>query len=247
MSAPLLSSPSMSEAFGAWCNLKWQYGAEEFEHLKLSKFLGMPDLLKDLYVRLSMTDAALECHRDKQFLKSEELTIAFNKLFDKVELMMEEIELLKERADSSRHASTSRSGDEDEGTDEDEDRCVVFKNVAAGDVEKAKRGDFTWLPGPPEAGLLSFVRVLSAAGGSSSLVVQVAEGKREKLRKVAKAWKSKQGVVMVPYLSRRSMQLRQERTAIYKGLAEAGAEPKWAGLADIEYLNGEGDRVLYVF
>ncbi|PNW72827.1 hypothetical protein CHLRE_15g643000v5 [Chlamydomonas reinhardtii] len=171
--------------------------------------------------------------------------------------LRQEIAQIKERLESSHHASTSNTGRGLLDVDEDEDYFEVLKNVTKIDAAAAELGDFSWLPGLAlEDGVLTFVRTLSVACGFCSLVVQVVKEKREGLRKLAKVWAKKKNVVMVPYLffvvvvgylSRPSMLLRQERTAIYKGLAEAGAGPKWTGSADIEYLNGEGERVLFQF
>ena len=123
---------------------------------------------------------------------------------------------------------------------------MVLKNVSSNYVAKAVEGDFSWLP-LPDGVELSFERTLRLSGERNSVVVRVEAGVRARLRKAAKGWKTELGVVLVPYLSRQSMQLRLERASIYKGLAESFADPKWVGIADIEYLNGQGQRVVYEF
>ncbi len=67
--------------------------------------------------------------------------------------------------------------------------------------------------------------------------------------KAAKQWKGTEGLtaVLVPYLSRAAMQLRQERTGVFRNLACSGANPKWEGTADIRYTDGNGVRRLYEF
>ncbi|PNW84761.1 hypothetical protein CHLRE_03g157564v5 [Chlamydomonas reinhardtii] len=113
----------------------------------------------------------------------------------------------------------------------------------------AARNDFSWLPGIEE-GDIAFQREWNQPSGGWSAVVLIAEGRRSKVFKAAKQWKgSGEGLtaVLVPYLSRATMRLRQDRTDVFRSLAEAGAKPKWDGIADIRYTDERGLRRLYDF
>ncbi|KAG2439104.1 hypothetical protein HYH02_006626 [Chlamydomonas schloesseri] len=111
---------------------------------------------------------------------------------------------------------------------------------------KAAGNDFTWLSGLEE-GALTYVRSWAQGNIMLSVVVQVEEGRRADVLKAAKGWRQESGVVVAPYLSRQSMQLRKQRTEVFRGLYEAGANPKWVGCADICFTNGQGERVMHQF
>ena len=236
MSALDLKPDTMEDAAELWLDLKWQPGTVDWEFIKGRRNLNLHDYFKDLYVRISLTDAALCLTKNTQ-------SDDYAELKDKLKDLSEAVARLEERLESSSRASTSGSG---EDYDEDEDNYVVLKNVSSRCVAKAVEGDFSWLP-LPEGVELGFERALRLSGEHSSVVVRVEAGVRARLRKAAKGWKKELGVVLVPYLSRQSMQLRLERASIFKGLVESFADPKWVGSADIEYLNGQGQRVLYEF
>ena len=123
----------------------------------------------------------------------------------------------------------------------------MIKNMTMMESFMAAQNDFSWLPGIEEGDLV-WKREWSQSGRYSA-VVQILKGQRSKVLKEAKLWKGVEGleVVLVPYLSRAAMQLRQERTDVFRSLVESGANPKWEGSADIRYSDESGVRRLYVF
>ncbi|KXZ43561.1 hypothetical protein GPECTOR_87g424 [Gonium pectorale] len=122
---------------------------------------------------------------------------------------------------------------------------MIVKGVNPEQLEKLKAGDWKWLVGDDDMGLHppQYIRSWKASKDAGwKVVLNVEMGQRWAFTKLGK----KAGVVWAPYLSGPEMQLRKQRTELFRSLKEEGYSPKWHGSAGIRYIK-DGETLDYKF
>ncbi|GLC34158.1 hypothetical protein PLESTM_000164600 [Pleodorina starrii] len=250
----------MQAAKTKWEETSWEPGKDVYK--KLAQNMPTDVLICELFSRLSETDAALSsCVDDQAELagRVEALQSTSSDTTNRVqalEMLSEAFqadhramkEAVLQRRMSCSEASTSDSpssapkGDADLGE-------LVLKNLTKAQLQKLQGGVWSDVlgPGSGEFGA-RYLRCWQSSSGRWSAVVGVDPHKRIAFTKLLskarqEGWTS---VVVTPYLSTEVMELRRQRTEVFRSLINSGFSPKWSGQADIRY-SSEGKSVLYDF
>ncbi len=124
----------------------------------------------------------------------------------------------------------------------------MLKGVTGDQLYRLQQGDWTWLvPGLPPPSIESLqppklIRSWPDKDGNSNVLLVVKPSQKSQFTKQGKLAK----VVWAPYLSPGDLELRRQRTEIFRTLQEEGYKPKWHGKAGIRYFR-DGKAVDYSF
>lgn len=243
-----------------WNETPWKPGREIYE--ELAKRLPTECLLREVFERLSETDAALafiiedhDCINGRVEALESTSTDLVQRVHD-LELLFEEVQAdhraMKEALLHRRRSSNGTSTSELTSTIAPDGavNLVVMKHLTELQFQELQQVGCRAFLGLDCAEFgLQYVRGWrSKSGVGWSAVVEVGSGKRKEFtKKFSMARRElRLDVVVVPYLSSEVMELRKQRTAVFRSLVDQGLSPKWSGDADVWYVHN-GVRVKYKF
>ncbi|KAG2484917.1 hypothetical protein HYH03_016303 [Edaphochlamys debaryana] len=240
------AADTLPKASARWSETAWQPGGKLFDELSLAKKLSTEALLREVFTRLSETDAALTEVIDEQESlsgRTDKLQKGADEVCERVRCLEETVAGLKdewqERRQSSNAALTSSRGWSEPLEEKDK---VVVKHLSEEGLSALRRGGVEWLLGEGTGLGAWFRRCWRSTTGTWCAVMEINPHQKSEFLRAAKQRRSVSKAVIVPYLTREGMQVRKARTEVFRSLAKQGQEPKWKDGADICYVV-DGKRV----